>query len=55
MDVTKHIVIILMLIMNHLTLCTITLGHRLNFIKEYGLKKYVDNVNHGIRNSVYDF
>ena len=30
----------------------ITLGNRLNFIKEYGLKKYVDNVNHGIRNSV---
>ena len=30
----------------------ITLGNRLNFIKEYGLKKYVDNVDHGIRNSV---
>ena len=30
----------------------ITLGNRLNFIKEYGLKKYVDNVDHGIRNSI---
>ena len=30
----------------------ITLGNRLNFIKEHGLKKYVDNVDHGIRNSV---
>ena len=30
----------------------ITLGRRLNFIKKYGLKKYVDNVDHIVRNSV---
>ena len=54
MHVTKHIVIIpdnscksFNTVHNK-----ITLGKRLNFIKDYGLKKYVDNIDHIVRNSV---